>query len=161
MADSKVGERARAVIEQIWPALMDALETGEEFGSILEAAGVSRGAVRAYRLEDPAKDREWAMAREFGADAYADKINAIANNPGADANLARVSIQAWQWLAAKRNPRVYSDKTQIDMNVRTVDLTAIIQAANARLAAARQAQVIDGSCERVELEPAPALAPLL
>ena len=45
-------------------------------------------------------DRVFSLAREYGADAYADQINEIANTPGIDSNAARVKIQAlqWQWL---------------------------------------------------------------
>lgn len=129
---------------------MDKLETGEPFGPLLDEAKVSRGQLRVYRCEDSARDKQWQMAREFGADAFAEKILDIANNRGIKPDSARVQIQALQWLAAKRNPRVYSDKTQIDMNVRTVDLTAIIQAANARLASARQPAAIEGQSSRID-----------
>lgn len=141
---TRIGDDARATLLKIWPDLLNALETGESFGPILELAGIARGSLRAYRLENPERDKEWAMAREHGGDAYADKINEIANNAMLDANSARVRIQAFQWLAAKRNPRVYNDKQSLDVNVRTVDLTAIILAANQRLAHARQGALIEG-----------------
>lgn len=121
---------------------MHALEAGVPFGPILEAHKLNRAHVRAYRLENPAADKEWSVAREAGADAYADQINLIASNADMEPNTARVRIQALQWLAARRNPREYSDKTQIDMNIKHVDLAGIIAAANARLALARPAQAI-------------------
>ena len=158
---TRIGDETRARIAAVWPALMSALETGEPFGPILDAAGLSRGQVRCYRIEDKARDTEWQVAREFGADAYADKVDEIANNPGADANIARVRIQAYQWLASKRNPRVYSEKQTIDMNVKTVDLTRIIQDANARLIASRAPRTIDHDTGQV-VEPEPCtLADLL
>lgn len=140
---TRIGDETRARIAAAWPVLLDALETGVPFGPLLDQAGITRGQVAAYRMELAQADKEWATSREAGADAFADQVHQIANNPGADSNSARVRIQALQWLAAKRNPRVYSDKQTIDMNVRTVDLTAIIQAANARLAQARQPLTIE------------------
>lgn len=148
---TRIGDETRARIAGAWPILLDALETGVPFGPLLDQAGISRGQVAAYRIENAQADKEWSTSREAGADAFADQIHQIANSPGADANAARVKIQALQWLASKRNPRVYSDKQDITMTVRTVDLTAIIQAANARLAATRQPVTI-------EHEPAPTLA---
>lgn len=60
-----------------------------------------------------------------------------------DAAHARTYIDTLKWAARIRNPAAYGDKQQIDMNVRTVDLTAIIQAANARLARAREPITIE------------------
>ncbi len=139
---TRIGDEIRRIIGA-WPELLDALETGRPFGPVLDAHKLARGHLRVYRMENPERDKEWSIAREYGADAFADQINETANNKDIEPNHARVKIQALQWLAAKRNPRVYSDKTQMDVNVRTVDLTAIILAANARLAQARTPLTIE------------------
>ena len=141
---TRLGERARAMIAQAWPDLLIAVADGGNIGTACECAGIRRENIYAYRLENPAADREWQLAREQSADAFAEKVVEISENPIGDAQVARVRIDAYRWLAAKRNPRIYNDKSTVDLNVRTVDLTRIIGDANARLAAARviECQVI-------------------
>jgi hypothetical protein len=56
---------------------------------------------------------------------------------------ARNAIDTLKWAAKTRNPKVYSDKAVIDMNIRTVDLTRIITEAAARLAVHRAGRVIE------------------
>ena len=119
---------------------------------IYKAAGTTADQVRVWRIEDPARVTEWDTARAQSADAYADMILETANSAAADSNAARVKIQALQWIASRRDPRTYGDKAQVDVNVRTIDLTRIIQDANARLAATR---IIEGEVLK------PALADLM
>ncbi len=137
MAESRIGADAREKIERAWPDLISTVATGGNIGDACERAGVTRGAVYAYQRENPGAREQWALAREESADAYADRIASLIEGGMPDAQVARVKIDALRWLAAKRNPRLYSDKTTLDVNVKTVDLTRIIQDANARLAAAR------------------------
>lgn len=118
---------------------------------VYAAAGVTADQVRVWRVEDAQRVKEWETAREQSADAYADQVAEVANNPRLDSGHARVRIDALKWLAARRNPKTYGDKAQLDVNVRTIDLTRIIDAANARLEQARAGRVI-------EHEPAPAAA---
>lgn len=148
---TRIGPETCKRIEQAWPDLLDALAAGEVMAPHYAKAKVSADQVRVWRLQDQERASAWDAAREQSADAYADMILDVANNHK-DSNSARVRIQALQWLAAKRNPRTYSDKAQLDVNVRTVDLTRIIEAANARLAAAQQGRVIDARPIVPELE---------
>ncbi len=130
--------------------LLDQVAAGEIMAPVYEIAGVTADQVRVWRFEQGAqgeREREWNAAREQAADSFADKIQEVAYNER-DSHAARVRIQALQWLAARRNPRVYADKAQLDVNVRTIDLTRIIDAANQRLAAAQAGRIIDGQVLR-------------
>lgn len=138
-----------------------AVAAGDSIGDACKAAGVSRHDVRHYRLANPEASREWDLAREQSADAYADRIAELAESPGADANQARVRIDAYKWLASKRNPRVYSDKQQVDVNVKTVDLTRIIEQANARLAASRNPELAARAAAAVDAQVLHAALPQL
>ena len=60
-----------------------------------------------------------------------------------DSAHARTRIDTLKWAARIRNPRLYGDKAQLDVNVKHVDLTRIIQEANARLAQARAPRTLD------------------
>lgn len=134
-----ISEETKAQVAHAWPDLIVAVAEGEHIGDACAAAGLTRHDVRHYRLQNAEAEREWQSAREQSADEYADQVASIASNPDLDAARARVKLDALRWLAAKRNPRIYSDKATLDVNVRTVDLTRIIEAANARLAAQRAA----------------------
>lgn len=116
----------------------------------------------AFMAQDPEAMRQFDLAREASADAFFDKAQAIADTADGDPKVARVRLQAWQWLAAKRNPRRYGERSTVDLNVRHVDLTAIIRDANARLAAARtvNGQVLDSKAiPAVEQSALPAIIP--
>ena len=145
-------------IARAWPTLLDALAAGEVMAPHYQAAGLTADQVRVWRVAQGAgTEREWDAAREQSADAYLDMILEVANNPMPDSGSARVKIDALRWVASKRNPRAYSDKAQLDVNVRTVDLTRIIEAANVRLAASQVGRII----EHETLRRAPLLAELL
>ena len=71
-----------------------------------------------------------------------------------DSAHARTRIDTLKWAARLRNPRDYSDKAQLDVNVRTVDLTRIIEQANQRLANAPRARILEHNQAPAALEPA-------
>lgn len=155
---TRIGDETRRKILAGWPSLIAAVADGANIGKACDALGVTRDHVRIYQLENAAAREEWIQAREASADAFADMAREIADNPGTDSKAARVKLQALMWLAARRNPRLYSERSQIDVNVRTLDLTRIIQDANARLAAAQVGRIVDGQVLRAAL---PALEELL
>ena len=145
---TRISVETAARIAAAWPALLDALAAGQVMAPVYAAAGFSADMVRCWRAQDQARETEWDKAREQSADALADMALAVANNDKVDPAHARVRIDTYKWAAAKRNPRAYSDKATLDVNVKTVDLTRIIEAANARLAAAQVARVVEGEVVR-------------
>lgn len=150
--NSRIGPELMAKVKADWPDICAAVAAGAQAGAEFERHGYSRWHVAAFLAQDVEAKAQWDRSREASADAFADQAQDIANNPGADSRSARVRLQALQWLASKRNPRVYSEKAQLDVNVRTVDLTKVIQDAQARLAASRTAQVVEGQVIRQALE---------
>jgi hypothetical protein len=65
-----------------------------------------------------------------------------------------VHVDTLKWACAKRNPRTYSEKAQLDVNVKTLDLTRIISEANARLANAPRGRVLEHDQAHSALLPA-------
>jgi len=151
MANTRISQETRARMFAAWEGILGKVADGALVGKTLESAGFSREMLRAF-LYDPERKKEWDTARELSADAFFDQAQEIANSCDADPKAARVRLQALMWLASKRNPRVYSEKAQLDINVRTLDLTPIISAANARLAASRVPMVIEGVSTRLSEE---------
>lgn len=146
-----------------WPAILARLAAGD---LVKDArAPFSEQEMRCYRTTEPHAQTEWDAARESSADAFMDEAMEVARSKGepmrddkgeiiigrdgkpliiaADAALARTRIDTLKWAARIRNPRLYGDKAQLDVNVRTVDLTRIISEANARLAAGRNGRIIE------------------
>ncbi len=105
--------------------------------------GLTRGALRAYRLDNKQAANEWYEARKDSADAHFDRAATIANAMGADPASARVAMQFHQWAAEKRDPDGYGQRVNGNFTHTTVDLTAIIQAASARLQRAREPITIE------------------
>lgn len=156
MADCKISTETAARVTQHWPDILGEIAAGELVRDALKRAGVSYGMIRAYIQGDAQRRKEWEDAREESADAFLDEAMGVARGSGdivrddkdaivygkdgqpliirPDAALARVRVDTLKWAARIRNPRAYSDKAQLDVNVRTVDLTRIISEANARLA---------------------------
>lgn len=145
MADCKISEATRAEMRQAWPDIIDALAGGAEVRAVLAAHGLTRGKLAAFMATEANARDQWETAKEVSAEEFFDQLIAMANNRAADVEPARARavMDLLKWLAAKRNPRAYSDKAQLDINVKTVDLTRIISEANARLAAGRQGRIIE------------------
>lgn len=78
------------------------------------------------------------------ADAFLDKLMDVMVESETNAKGARVKASILQWIAEKRDPDKYGQRTRADINVKTVDLTAIIKDANARLAAAKDPKLVQG-----------------
>ena len=135
------------------------LAAGDLVRDILKDAGFSREQISDFRLSTPAAKAKWDEAREASADSFHDEALTVARVPvieiepakdgkpatyaRRDSQEARLLVDTLKWAARIRNPKLYGDKAQLDVNVRTVDLTRIIDAAHARLAAHQQGRIID------------------
>lgn len=135
--ESRISPETRERIREAWPHVLDMIAGGEEIRVALASNLITRDMIRAYMATEPGTREEWNEAKRDSADSFFDEVRKIANNPRDDPAAARVSIDGWKWLAAKRNPAEYNDKAQLDVNVRSVDLTRIISDAQARLEASR------------------------
>lgn len=169
----RISPETAARVRDAWPVLLAAVASGAGIKVAIEAQGLKTDWVRAYRAMDAAADAEWSRAKEESADAFSDEGLEVARNPvkvipvGAEGNetgtqpliiridpaSARVHVDYLKWLAAKRNPRTYSDKIDHNVTVRTLDLTRIIEAANARLASAPRARILEHNPEPAVLLP--------
>jgi hypothetical protein len=145
---ARIGAETRARIAAAWPDMLAELADGGLIFRILGARAISASELRVYKAENPVARQEWEDAREQSAEAFMDDAIDTANNPEHDPAHARVKIDTLKWAARIRNPRAYGDKAQLDVNVKTLDLTRIISDAQARLAASR---VIEGQVIRVTL----------
>lgn len=133
----------RALIAQAWPDILQDIRDGERVDKTCERYGLDRRVLWQYWSGEPQLRAAWYDAMKDSADAYVQKAIEAAENAAENPKAARVKLAAYQWVAEKRDPDRYGQRTRADINVKTVDLTGIIADANARLAAARQNRVID------------------
>lgn len=168
---TRLGDDLRARLAAAWPELLAGIAAGDLVRDVMARLGVQYSHVRAYYLESEALRAEWEAARLESADAFMDeavqagrcKPELLRDEKGAivwnqktgepvliapDAALARVRADTCKWAARIRNPHAYSDRAQLDVNVKTIDLTRIISEANQRLAAREVGRVIDASAQQ-------------
>lgn len=148
MPQTRISEATRERIRKLWPDILSAVAEGLEIRDVRALAGVSLAVMRQYIDSEPGARETWNTAKTDSADAYFDEVRAIAYSAMPDPHASRVKAELLRWLAAKRN-KEYSDKTTLDVNVKTIDLTAIISRAQARLDASR---MIEGVVVRQAVE---------
>lgn len=169
---TKIGPDLESRIAAAWPEMCADIEAGSLVIKAIGKHGFTRQHITAFLGRNPGARREWDLAKEASAESFMDMALETAINPGTtiwegpdgkpldkplviaeDYQHARTRIDTYKWAARIRNPRSYSDKSSIDLNVKTVDLTAIIRDANARLIASQQAgRVIAGEVVRRALD---------
>lgn len=167
---TRLGDDLRARLAAAWPELLAGIAAGDLVRDVLARLGLKYAHVRAYYTSDDALRAEWEAARLESADAFMDEAlrtgrgtpELLRDEKGAivwrangepvliapDAALARVRVDTLKWAARIRNPHAYSDRAQLDVNVKTIDLTRIISEANQRLAAREVGRVIDASAQQ-------------
>ena len=77
----------------------------------------SMSTVGAWAIDHPDFSAMYARAREIRAELDIDEIKALSDNTGLtkeEIDKARLQIDTRKWAAAKRRPRVYGDK--LDLN---------------------------------------------
>ncbi len=145
MADN-LSDAKRAAVAAAWPDILQRLAAGDLVKDVLPGLGLMRDDVSRYKLSTPGAVAQWDEAREASADSlFEEALEHARADVGKElAQHVRTRIDALKWAARIRNPRFYSDKSQVDVNVRTLDLTKIIQDANARLAASKEPRLVNG-----------------
>lgn len=101
--------------------ICELIASGESLAKILRKKSMPGYSTVMRWLADDGEFREnYARAREAQADADADKIGDVASRVlegKLDPQAARVAIDALKWSAAKRQPKKYGDKLDLDAKV--------------------------------------------
>jgi len=125
-------------------SVIEAIQSGSTLRKVGAEKGFSASCIVEHAENDPEFREQYARALLIRADLDIYEIDELVNEEpergkfGIDpgwANWQRTRIDAKKWLAGKRNPKKYGEKTQVDMNV-----TGELQIAE-RLAAARKARI--------------------
>lgn len=151
---TRISDETRERVRKAWPDILNALADGSPVSKAIEKHGISRGVIAAFVASEPDARNEWETAKEVSAEVLFDDLLEMTRTRFADIEptRARATMDSLKWLAAKRNPKAYSDRSQVDVNVKTIDLTQVIKEANARLRAGREAlapRIIDAELDRL------------
>jgi hypothetical protein len=137
----------RAKIAAAYPSMLAGVARGDKVSDVVAAAGIIHENLRAFWSNVPGARQEWDDARRESSYALDEIARGIVDTEKMDPADKRVRSDYYRWAAAKRNPVVYSDKVQHDHTVKHIDLTRIIEAASARLAAVRVTPNSHGALE--------------
>lgn len=132
---TQISKETFARVHAVWTDILSRVAGGERYSVILTGYQLTYDQMRGYRDSAPELREQWQTARKDSADFFLDEIIGITNNSDANPVLARVKLDAFTRLIEKLNPERYAPRTRADINVRHVDLTAIIAAAQARVSA--------------------------
>jgi hypothetical protein len=141
---ASISSEKRARIDILWPEILQAIRDGARIDHTAAAHSLTRADLWAFRAGNPALVAAWYDAIKDSADSFVDQMVDVMKEAEGNAKGARVKASILQWIAEKRDPDRYGQRTRADINVKTVDLTAIIKDANARLAAAKEPRLIQG-----------------
>lgn len=135
---TRISEGTRAKCAAAWDDIMARISGGETVFDACAAHGLTRAMLWAYRADSEQLREAWKDALRDSADALFDEMLATARNSRLDSRHARVKCNALMWAAEKRDPDRYAPRSKHDLTVKTLDLSPILQRAEARLRAAAQ-----------------------
>lgn len=100
--------------------ICQAIASGDSLAKILRKKGMPNySTVMRWLASDEEFRNNYARAREAQGDADADRIGDITDrvlSGEIDPQAARVAIDALKWTAARRLPKKYGDKLDLDLN---------------------------------------------
>lgn len=134
--------------ELVWSALLPLIASGASLPAALRQLPEPRPSLWWAKMsirDDASLAEQYRAAMELRADALADEIAAIADQPipdglhGSDASAwvqqQRLRVDSKKWLACKLFPRRYADRVEVDVAVdQRISITAALAAANNRVA---------------------------
>jgi hypothetical protein len=96
--------------------ILDLFSNGDPFREVARKMGVSTRTLHIFLNKDGNKDAYHAIMQE-SSDSYASKAEEVLMSAPADKyelQRARDLAHHYRWMAAKRNPKKYGDKIDID-----------------------------------------------
>lgn len=120
--------------------IYDLMFRGISLVEVCKTIGVQRQAVWEEGKRDPAFAAKVKEIREESAHDLVDMLRniTIGCETMVDVNVARLKSDNAKWEASKRNPSVYGER--LEVNVQTLDLTAVLNAASSRVLPMLQAR---------------------
>lgn len=145
--DSSSSAARRHDTEAIWSELLPLIASGASLPAALRQLPEPRPSLWWCKMairNDPDLDARYRAAMELRADALADEIAAIADEPipdhlrGADASAfiqrQRMRVDAKKWLACKLFPKRWGDRVELGVDIaQRISITAALAQAEQRV----------------------------
>ena len=150
---TRISAETAAKCAAAWPEALARIRDGELVAKVAEAYGLTRSMLWAYRAGSPELRAEWAEAMHDSADALFEDAIETARSPDVEPRRAQVICNMLTLAAEKRDPERYAQRSRHDVNVKSLDLTPILERAEARLQLAQAAgRVVEGIVLGTETE---------
>ena len=106
-------------------AVCERIESGELIDYAAQAEGVTRKTVWSWARTDRDLGNMYTRAREASAEIFENEALRIglSLNPAPQHFDARLAVDTLKWAAAKRRPKVYSDRIDVHKQVEVTLLT--------------------------------------
>jgi hypothetical protein len=149
----------------VWARLLPLIGSGLSLPAALAQLPEPRPSIWALKRQvrqDPDLERQYRDAQEARADALADEIAALVDQPmpeglrGSDASAwvqqQRLRVDAKKWISCKLFPKRWGDKVELGIAVdQRISITAALEAANRRLEVLQQHDPQDSASARARI----------
>ena len=148
---------------EVWSRLLPLIATGASLPAALRQLPEPRPSLWWCKMavrNDPDLAERYRAAQELRADALADEIVALADEPmpaglqGAEASAwvqrMRLRVDARKWTASRLFPRQWGDRVEVGVDVAAISVTAALEAANRRVASL-EAEVVEAETSRARI----------
>jgi hypothetical protein len=150
---------------EVWSRLLPLIATGASLPAALRQLPEPRPSLWWAKMSirnDPDLAERYRAAQELRADALADEIVALADEPmpaglqGTEASAwvqqMRLRVDARKWTASRLFPRQWGDRVEVGIDVSAqISIASALEAANARVDRLQQVEIVEGEPSRARI----------
>lgn len=150
---------------EVWSRLLPLIATGASLPAALRQLPEPRPSLWWCKMavrNDPDLAERYRAAQELRADALADEIVALADEPmpaglqGTEASAwvqqMRLRVDARKWTASRLFPRQWGDRVEVGVDVSAqISIASALEAANARVDRLREVEIVEGEPSRARI----------
>ena len=150
---------------EVWSRLLPLIATGASLPAALRQLPEPRPSLWWCKMavrNDPDLAERYRAAQELRADALADEIVALADEPmpaglqGTEASAwvqqMRLRVDARKWTASRLFPRQWGDRVEVGVDVSAqISIATALEAANARVERLQQVEIVEEEPSRARI----------
>jgi hypothetical protein len=122
--------------EAVFPRVLDKIYSGSTLQAALkdDFRDIDAGAFMRWIKKDPDRHGLYKEAKEIRTEAWAGRLidHAVGADLAEDVQRSKVAVDAYKWLMAADNRRVYGETKQIDFGG-TISINSVLAAARERI----------------------------
>lgn len=149
----------------VWSRLLPLIATGASLPAALRQLPEPRPSLWWCKMavrNDPDLAERYRAAQELRADALADEIVALADEPmpaglqGTEASAwvqqMRLRVDSRKWVASRLFPRQWGDRVEVGVDVSAqISIASALEAANARVERLQQVEIVEPEPSRARI----------